>query len=131
MSHERIGRRKFTLGLVAGAAAVGGIPALAASPALAAEPSTEAAGGEKGRHPAAPFFVETTLWDSEIDPLENYHVHGLAVLPNDTILAVTEGRYEVCDAGPRDLLLRRSTDGGQDVDPDPDRGAVGRRPVVG
>ncbi|GAA2110604.1 hypothetical protein GCM10009780_65760 [Actinomadura alba] len=69
--------------------------------------------------PAAPaparrgaFFDETTLWDSLVDPLENYHVHGLAVLPDDTILAATEGRYEVCDAGPRDLLMRRSTDGG-------------------
>jgi len=40
-------------------------------------------------------------------------VHALAVLPNDTILACTEGRYEVCDAGPHELLLRRSTDGGR------------------
>ena len=103
MANERIGRRQFNLGLAAGAAVVGGLPVLAAaSPAAAAPP-----------RPRAATFAETTLWDSEVDPLENYHVHGLAVLPNDTILAATEGRYEVCDAGPRDILLRRSTDGGR------------------
>jgi hypothetical protein len=59
------------------------------------------------------FFGETILWDSEADPLENYHVHGLAVTPNDTILAFTEGRHETCDAAARELLLRRSTDGGE------------------
>ncbi|GAA3774097.1 hypothetical protein GCM10022225_72260 [Plantactinospora mayteni] len=116
MSHERIGRRKFTLGLAAGAAAVGGLPALAATPAIAS-PTTAGTGRKKHPHPAAPFFAETTLWDAELDPLENYHVHGLAVLPNDTILAATEGRYEVCDAGPRDLLLRRSTDRGETWSP--------------
>lgn len=57
-------------------------------------------------------FDETTLWDNEVDPLSSYHVHGLAVLRDDTILVATEGRHEVCDAGPRDLLIRRSTDGG-------------------
>jgi hypothetical protein len=62
-------------------------------------------------------FDETTLWDAEVDPLENYHVHGLAVLPDDTILVATEGRHEVCDAGPRDLLLRRSPDGGGTWEP--------------
>jgi hypothetical protein len=59
-----------------------------------------------------PFFDETTMWDSEIGPRVNYHVHGLAVLPDDTILVATEGRFDVCDAGPRELLVRRSTDGG-------------------
>ncbi len=59
-----------------------------------------------------PFFDESTLWDSEIGPRVNYHVHGLAVLPDDTILVATEGRFDVCDAGPRELLIRRSTDGG-------------------
>jgi hypothetical protein len=34
------------------------------------------------------------------------------VLPDDTVVVATEGRHEVCDAGPRDLLVRRSTDGG-------------------
>ncbi|MGN9909860.1 golvesin C-terminal-like domain-containing protein [Phytohabitans sp. LJ34] len=91
-----IARRTFTIGLAAGAATVAVGPRAFASP-----PRNE------------PFFHETTLWDSTVDPLENYHVHGLVVLPNDTILAATEGRYEVCDAGPRDLLVRRSPDGGE------------------
>jgi hypothetical protein len=67
--------------------------------------------------PGTGWYDETTLWDSTTDPHENYHVHGLAVTPADTILAFTEGRHEVCDAGPRDLLLRRSTDGGQSWQP--------------
>jgi len=93
-----IGRRTFIAGVAAGAAAtVVGTPA----PALA------------GSRKHAPFFAETTLWDASVGPLVNYHVHGLAVLPDDTILCVTEGRHEVCDAGPRDIVLRRSTDGGE------------------
>ncbi|MEV0719291.1 exo-alpha-sialidase [Asanoa sp. NPDC050611] len=100
MAHARIGRRQFTIGIAAGAAAAGGLPVLANPGPAAAATRPQ------------PSFTETTLWDSAVDPLENYHVHGLAVLPNDTILAATEGRYEVCDAGPRDILLRRSTDGG-------------------
>jgi hypothetical protein len=91
-----ISRRTFTLGLAAGAAAV----------ALPVRAQAAAPG------PAAPFFEETTLWDSAVGPLASYHVHGLATLPDDTILACTEGRHEVCDAGPHDLLLRRSTDRG-------------------
>ncbi|MEV5965766.1 exo-alpha-sialidase [Kribbella sp. NPDC051952] len=92
-----IKRRTFTMGLgVAAGAAVTGI-----SPAFA------------GRGPGQPSFDEKTLWDSSTGVLANYHVHGLLVLPDDTILAFTEGRHEVCDAGPRDLLLRRSTDKGE------------------
>lgn len=94
-----IGRRTFTVGLAAGAATI-----VAAPRALA---------GPSRPRPGEPYFHETTLWDSTVDPLENYHVHGLVVLPDDTILVATEGRHEVCDAGPRDLLVRRSTDGGE------------------
>ncbi len=96
MTDRELGRRAFTAGLmaVAGAAAL-------ADPARATTRST------------APSFTETTLWDASSGPLANYHVHGLTVLPDDTILAMTEGRHEVCDAGPRDLLLRRSTDRGE------------------
>ena len=93
MTHQ-LSRRAFTLGLAAGAAAT-------------ALPSSAFAAGA-----AAPFFAETTLWDSAVDPLASYHVHALTALPDDTVLAVTEGRYENCDAGPHDILLRRSTDGG-------------------
>lgn len=95
--NPRITRRQFTLGVAAGAsaAALGPLPAHAG-----------------GRARQRPFFDQTTLWDASVDPLANYHVHGLTVLDDDTILAMTEGRYETCDAGPRDLLLRRSLDGG-------------------
>ncbi|MEU1345208.1 exo-alpha-sialidase [Streptomyces sp. NPDC005827] len=93
-------RRSFTLGVV-------GASATAAFGSVALGPAAHAA----GRH--GTFFDEQTLWDSGEGPLVSYHVHALAVLPDDTVLAVTEGRHEVCDAGPRDLLLRRSTDGGR------------------
>jgi hypothetical protein len=109
MADGRINRRQFTIGLAAGAAAA----TLGATPALAAPDSNAPAAGP--RHPARPqpaFFDETTLWDAGVGPLVNYHVHGLAVLADDTIIAMTEGRYETCDAGPRDLLARRSLDGG-------------------
>ncbi|GHE79246.1 neuramidase [Amycolatopsis deserti] len=92
-------RRTFGLGVGVAAAS------LAASPGLAAA---------KPRRRA---FDETTLWDADVDPLVNYHVHGLAVLPDDTILAATEGRHEVCDAGPRDLVMRRSHDRGDSWTP--------------
>ncbi|WP_405058741.1 exo-alpha-sialidase [Kribbella sp. NBC_01505] len=95
-----ISRRAFTAGLAAGAiTSAVPITAAAALPARAAEAAT-------------PFFAETILWDNTVGTLASYHVHGLAVLPDDTILACTEGRHEVCDAGPHDLLIRRSTDGG-------------------
>lgn len=58
-------------------------------------------------------YTETTLWDSTAGPRVNYHVQGLTVLPDDTVLAFAEGRYQTCDAGPRDIELRRSTDGGK------------------
>ncbi|MEV0273876.1 exo-alpha-sialidase [Hamadaea sp. NPDC050747] len=123
MSH-RISRRAFTLGAVAGASAL----ALPASPANAnanatanatatATASTENAVAWEESEPQAPFFTETTLWDNTVDGLSSYHVHALAVLPDDTILACTEGRHETCDAGPHDILVRRSTDGGRTWSP--------------
>ena len=83
------------LGLAAaalGAGVVGTRPASAASPGS---------------------FDETTLWDAAVGPLACYHVHGLAVLPDDTILVATEGRKSAeNDSGWRSLLLRRSVDRG-------------------
>jgi hypothetical protein len=93
---DPINRRTFGLGV----AAAGALTALGTGAAVA------------NPRPPRVTFDETTLWDNEVDPLSSYHVHGLAVLRDDTILVATEGRHEVCDAGPRDLLLRRSTDGG-------------------
>ena len=57
-------------------------------------------------------YDETTLWDSTVGPRTNYHVQGLTVLPDDTILAFAEARFQTCDAGPREIDVRRSTDGG-------------------
>ncbi|MEU0567169.1 exo-alpha-sialidase [Nonomuraea sp. NPDC005983] len=72
--------------------------------ALAAGPPARAGAGH---------FDETVLWDADTDQTyENFHVHALGITRTGTVLAFTEGRYEVCDAGPRDVLLRRSTDGG-------------------
>ncbi|MFF5141627.1 exo-alpha-sialidase [Streptomyces sp. NPDC013157] len=99
-------RRSFTLGVVGATATAALGPVALGSTAQAADHTSE-----PDRHGA--FFEEQTLWDSVAGPLVSYHVHALAVLPDDTVLAVTEGRHEVCDAGPRDLLLRRSTDGGR------------------
>lgn len=58
-------------------------------------------------------YAETTLWDSTAGPRTNYHVQGLTVTPDNTVLAFAEGRYQTCDAGPRDIELRRSTDDGR------------------
>lgn len=85
-------RRTFTLGLAATVLGVG--------VAKTASAQTQAS------------FAETTLWDSAVGPMASYHVHGLAVLPNDTILTATEGRAQVGDSGSRSLLMRRSTDRG-------------------
>ncbi|MFJ8790306.1 exo-alpha-sialidase [Streptomyces sp. NPDC102462] len=58
-------------------------------------------------------FTETTLWDSTHGTHVNYHVQGLAVLPHDRVLVFAEGRLTACDAGPHDIVMRRSTDGGR------------------
>ncbi len=97
-----IDRRTFGLGVAAASVAVTlgtAAPASAATP----RPRTD--------------FDDTTLWDNTVDPLQSYHVHGLTVLPDDTIIVATEGRHEVCDAGPRDLLIRRGPDGGDTWEP--------------
>ncbi|GAB3923864.1 hypothetical protein GCM10029976_014720 [Kribbella albertanoniae] len=96
-----VSRRAFTAGLAASA--------ITTALPTSIRPAQAAVQAEV----AAPSFFETILWDNTVDPLANYHVHGLVVLPDDTIIACTEGRHEVCDAGPHDLLIRRSTDKGQ------------------
>jgi len=98
----RFDRRTFGLG----------VAALSAAAAVTTSAGTPASASPSHRNPQPVQFDDTTLWDNTVDPLKSYHVHGLAVLPDDTILVATEGRHEVCDAGPRDLLVRRSEDGG-------------------
>ena len=56
---------------------------------------------------AAPFYEEFTVWGS------THHVYGFAVAKSGTILAFSEGRRDTGDAAPKDLLLKRSTDGGR------------------
>jgi len=109
-----IRRRTFTAGLVGGAAA-SALPAAAHAAPSHAAPNQAPTG--IGTAAAAPFFAESILWDNAVDPLASYFVYGLAVLPDNTIIACTEGRHEVCDAGPHDLLIRRSIDGGQSWKP--------------
>ncbi|WP_157877342.1 golvesin C-terminal-like domain-containing protein [Streptomyces odonnellii] len=73
-------------------------------------------------------FAESELWDStDADAYASFHVQGLAVvpaglvppagngqaLPDDVVLTFTEGRFVVGDGGEKDLLVRRSTDGGR------------------
>lgn len=99
MAPTSMTRRTFTAGIGGGALLASGLG------------SAAAANVPKGK--ARPFYSESILWDAESGPHENYHVHGLTVTPSDTILAFTEGRLAVCDAGPRDILLRRSTDAGR------------------
>jgi hypothetical protein len=92
-----------TAALAATTLAAGALPAPPASRPTSPEQSQEVHGQ----------FDETVLWDADDGPHENYHVHGLAVTTDDTILAFTEGRHDVCDAAARDILMRRSTDAGE------------------
>jgi hypothetical protein len=111
-----IRRRTFAIGLAGGAAA-SALPAASTLPATATPPAAANPRQAVVGPASAPFFSETILWDNTVDPLESYFVYGFTVLPDDTIIACTEGRYEACDAGPHDLLIRRSTDGGQSWTP--------------
>src|ERR1700754_2398311 len=100
--------------VLAAALTLGTVPPATASPAAAttAEPAADAVADRPGE------FDETVLWDAaEGGEHESYHVQGLAVTPADTVLAFTEGRHDVCDAGPRDIVLRRSTDRGDSWEP--------------
>ncbi|WP_129666186.1 exo-alpha-sialidase [Phytoactinopolyspora endophytica] len=124
MTHHRLTTTRRTVVIVLSAAL------LAAGSLTLALPSatTGIASADIGMRPAERgmaqaassehgWFEETTLWDSETGSHENYHVHALAVTPDDTILAFTEGRYELSDGGSKDILLRRSTDGGDTWEP--------------
>jgi hypothetical protein len=72
-------------------------------------------------------FGETELWDrTDPGPYQRYHVQAFGVvhagtpvpatgghLADDVVLAFVEGRYTDSDSSEKDLLLRRSTDGGR------------------
>lgn len=101
---------RIAVAVLAAGVLVSGQPAAAAP---AAPPSRPA--GPEGVQTG--WFDETTLWDSTTEDHENFHVHALVVTPDGTILAFTEGRFALSDGGPKDILLRRSTDGGATWEP--------------
>jgi hypothetical protein len=63
---------------------------------------------------AAPQLSQSQVWGLNEDGYPGHFVYGLAVTSNNTILAACEGRVDVKqDASVhRDILLKRSTDGG-------------------
>ena len=63
---------------------------------------------------AEPFFEESLVWDVKEGGYDTHHVYGFAVTKKGTVLAFSEGREKAKDdAGPKDQLLKRSTDGGR------------------
>jgi len=63
---------------------------------------------------ADPFFEESLVWDFKEGGYDTHHVYGFAVTKKGTVLAFSEGREKAKDdAGPKDQLLKRSTDGGR------------------
>ncbi|ONI84827.1 hypothetical protein ALI22I_30545 [Saccharothrix sp. ALI-22-I] len=105
---------------------------LAAPTTAVREAEAAPAGGSVQAAADVGSFAESELWDStDDDAYANFHVQGLAVipkgtvppagdgqpLPDDVVLTFTEGRFAVSDAGPKDLLVRRSVDGGRTWSP--------------
>ncbi len=63
---------------------------------------------------AEPFYEEGLIWDFKEGGYDTHHVYGFAVTKKGTVLAFSEGREKAKhDAGPKDQLLKRSTDGGR------------------
>jgi Neuraminidase (sialidase) len=63
---------------------------------------------------AEPFFEEVLVWDFKEGGYDTHHVYGFAVTKKGTVLAFSEGREKAKDdPGPKDQLLKRSTDGGR------------------
>ncbi len=63
---------------------------------------------------AEPFFEEFLVWDFKEGGYDTHHVYGFAVTQKGTVLAFSEGREKAKDDnGPKDQVLKRSTDGGR------------------
>ena len=63
---------------------------------------------------AQPFYEESLVWDFKEGGYDTHHVYGFAVTKKGTVLAFAECREKAKDdAGPKDQLLKRSTDGGR------------------
>ena len=90
-----------------------------ATPAAAATVATPATGGPvlgpRRRVADAHGSCErTVLWSRGDNGWVDFRVHAVDVTPRGTVLAFSEARVGTSDdAGPKDLVLRRSTDGGQ------------------
>jgi len=110
-------RRRFAISLRLALALSLATPAAVTFPMGTADAAPAAVGS----------FAETELWDlTDTGPYARFHVQGFGVvhagtpvpatggqvLANDVVLALVEGRYSDSDASEKDLLLRRSTDGG-------------------
>jgi len=62
----------------------------------------------------AQFFSQSDVWPEGGDMrYTRYHVYGLAVATDGTILAFSEGRLKPGDADPHDIILKRSKDMGR------------------
>ncbi len=63
---------------------------------------------------AEPFFEEVLVWDFKEGGYDTHHVYGFVVTQKGTVLAFSEGREKAKDDnGPKDQMLKRSTDGGR------------------
>ncbi|HBO45398.1 MAG TPA: hypothetical protein DD670_15995 [Planctomycetaceae bacterium] len=63
---------------------------------------------------ASPVFQESVLFQSGEGGYHTYRIPSLAVMPNGTLLVFAEGRKtSASDSGDIDLVMRRSSDGGQ------------------
>jgi len=61
-----------------------------------------------------PFIEEVLIWDYKEGGYDTHHVYGFSVTKKGTVLAFSEGREKAKDDnGPKDQLLKRSTDGGR------------------
>jgi sialidase-1 len=61
---------------------------------------------------AAPFYDETTLFESTVDGYAQYRIPGVVVTGNGTVITYTEARKTTSDWADIDIYMRRSTDGG-------------------
>lgn len=62
---------------------------------------------------AAPSFSQTEVWGLNEDEYAAHFVYSIGVTWNETLLVACEGRVgSVSDTAEKDLLLKRSTDGG-------------------
>lgn len=104
-------QRRFNHSLSASAIVLGALfGCLTLSPLRAAEAKREGTGDE-------PYFHSQPLFEAGRDNYRTYRIPAIAVAPKGAILAAAAGRYNGHgDWSNTDLMLRRSTDGGETWD---------------